>query len=55
MQLPVQGESHSEEARLLLEAGIISGTQFLKTDFSGQMHLSQIPINYVLFLWKMQE
>jgi len=26
-------------------AGIISGTEFLKTDFSGQIHLGQIPIN----------
>ena len=40
-----QGECHSEEASLLLEAGIISGTEFLKTDFSGQIHLGQIPIN----------
>ena len=30
---------------LLLEAGIISGTEFLKTDFSGQIQLGQIPIN----------
>jgi len=45
VQLPGQGEYHSEEASLLLEAGIISGTEFLKTDFSGQIHLGQIPIN----------
>ena len=47
MQLPGQGEfeCHSEEASLLLEAGIISETEFLKTDFSGQIHLGQIPIN----------
>ena len=32
MQLPRQGEYHSEEASLLLEAGIISGTEFLQTD-----------------------
>ena len=55
MQLPGQGEYHSEEASLLLEAGIISGTKFLKTDFSGQIHLSRIPINYLLFLWKLKE
>jgi len=31
----------------LLEAGIISGTEFLdlKSDFSGQIHMGQIPIN----------
>ena len=45
MQSPGQGECHSEEAALLLEAGIISGTEFLKTDFSGQIQLCQIPIN----------
>ena len=48
MQLPGQGECHSEEASLLLEAlqaGIIPVTEFLKTDFSGQIHLGQIPIN----------
>jgi len=45
VQSPGQGEYHSEEASLLLEAGIISGTEFLKTDFSGQIHLGQIPIN----------
>jgi len=41
----LQGECHSEEASLLLEAGIISGTEFLKTltDFSGKIHLNQIP------------
>jgi len=41
----VQREWHSDEACLLLEAGIISGTEFLKTVFSGQIHLGQIPIN----------
>ena len=43
MQSPGQGECHSEEASLLLEAGIISGirTEFLETDFSGQIHLGQ--------------
>ena len=47
MQSLVQGECHSEEAYLLLEAGIISGTEFLKTDFTGQIHThpGQIPIN----------
>ena len=47
VQSPGQGECHSEEASLslLLEAGIISGTEFLETDFSGQIHLGQIPIN----------
>ena len=34
VQSPGQGECHSEEASLLLEAGIISGTEFLETDFS---------------------
>ena len=29
----MQREWHSDEACLLLEAGIISGTEFLKTDF----------------------
>ena len=55
MQTLGQGECHSEEASLLLEAGIISGTEFLKTDFPGQIHLGQIPKNYLLFLWKLQE
>ena len=32
-----QGECHSEEASLLLEARIISGTEFLETDFSRQI------------------
>jgi len=41
----VQREWHSDEACLLLEAGIISGTEFLETDFSGQIQLGQIPIN----------
>ena len=45
MQSPEQVECHSEEASLLLEAGIVSGTEFLKTDFSGQIQLGQIPIN----------
>ena len=39
----------------MFAAGIISGTEFLKTDFSGQIHLGQIPINQLLFLWKLQE
>ena len=52
MQLPGQGECHSEEASLLLEAGIISGTEFLKTDFSGQIQLAmgQIPIYKLTFI-----
>jgi len=29
----------------MFAAGIISGTEFLKTDISGQIHLGQIPIN----------
>ena len=45
MQLLGQGEWHLEEATLLLETGIISGTEVLKTDFSGQIQLGQIPIN----------
>ena len=45
VQSPGQGECHSEEASLLLEAGIISGTEFLETDFSGQIIWVKIPIN----------
>ena len=33
----MQQEWHSDEACLLLEAGIVSGTEFLKTDFFGQI------------------
>ena len=36
VQSPGQGECHSEES-LLLEARIISGTEFLETDFYGQI------------------
>ena len=44
----MQREWHSDEACLLLEAGIISGTEFLKTDLSRQSHLGQIPITFIL-------
>ena len=46
----MQREWHSAEACLLLEAGIISGTEFFKTDFSGQIHLGQIPIYKLTFI-----
>ena len=55
MQSPGQGECHSEKASLLLEAGIISGTEFLETDFSGQIHLGQNSNKLTFILWKLQE
>ena len=33
---------------MLLEARIISGTEFLETDFSGQIIWVKIPITFIL-------